>query len=133
MTPDSTLAVTKTCPKDGVHLYRRSGTAPYCALTAIQRRIGLRLLNHPALVALPDNPCSRFCSLNGHVTVRPGEPHLYLAVGDPIATGIRAWLCQRNHGVSPYLSKQVHEFPRKESNHVDALPLGYHYSFYRFR
>ena len=21
MTPDSTLAVTKTCPKDGVHLY----------------------------------------------------------------------------------------------------------------
>ena len=22
MTPDSTLAVTNTCPKDGVHLYR---------------------------------------------------------------------------------------------------------------
>ena len=35
--PDSTLAVTKTCPKDGVHLYHRHANKYRCLLQYLRK------------------------------------------------------------------------------------------------
>ena len=52
MNPDSTLAVTKTCPKDGVHLWliivRLEPTLPNVSSEPIAPGLGFRLTHHVA-------------------------------------------------------------------------------------
>ena len=55
--PDSTLAVTKTCPKDGVHLYRHGNIYWGETRSALDIRRGQHIMKYVDITRAPHSNC----------------------------------------------------------------------------